>query len=294
MVGFRKKSSEDDVSASRSGQQFRRNQTLVQRRAVIEDPQSRRHVHSLTSRRRKVGGVFLIALAVVTLLAILLTQFTARVTFANNSTDLTQSLSEHSAEYEESVAAYFGIHPAQRLRFLLDQKALSDFVGALHPEVSSLTLAGTQRPVETQLIMTLREPVAGWQIGNAQRYVDEKGVVFERNYYARPSVQIIDESGISPEDGTTVASLRLLGFVGQVVSLSESRGYTAEKVTLPADTTRRLDVTFKNVKPAVRFTIDRGAGEQVSEMAPALQNLSSRGLSPRYVDVRVEGRVVYR
>lgn len=273
---------------------YRRNRTLSGVQRSVDESSPRHQVHDLTRRRRKVGGVFLICVSVAAVLTLLLTQFTASVALSSTSTDLTKSFAENEASYEEAIGSYFGLNPAERLRFLLNEESLSEYVGALFPEVKSLQITKGDNSVETRFAVTFRKPVAGWQIRNSQYYVDNEGVVFDTNYYSDPSVQIVDESGVEPEEGTAVASGRLLGFVGRVVSLSEGRGYTATKAVLPADTTRRLDVTFKGVKPVVRFSIDRGAGEQVSDMDRSLKYLSSKNLRPSYVDVRVGERAIYR
>lgn len=284
-----------DLSTSKVNSQFRRGQTLSGvRKAPIEDESSRRRVHHLALQRRKVGGVFLIAVTASILLLILLTQLTTSVILVSTTSALTQSLQKNEQVYAKEVNEYFGTHPAERLRFLMNGQGLSQYVATTHPEVKSLEIVGTHNFVETELKVTFREPVAGWQIRGNQYYVDSEGVVFEKNYFAQPSVQIVDNSGITPEQGTTVASARLLGFVGKVVSLSKGRGYSAVEAILPAGTTRRLDVRFEKTKPIVRFTIDGGAGEQVDDMARSLKYLSDHRISATYVDVRVGGRVVYK
>lgn len=276
------------------GSHYRRNQTLSGVKKPSEEKSDRLKVHDLTRRRRRAGGMFLISFTVVALLTLLLTQFTASVKLANSSTEVTKSYEQVQDGYKEAISTYFGVHPAERLRFLLNEEALSSYVGALFPEVKGLSIAKGNSAVETLFDIEFRKPVAGWQIKNSQYYVDSEGVVFEQNYYPSPSVQIVDESGVDPTEGTAVASGRLLGFVGRVVSLSEGRGHTAVKAVLPADTTRRLDVTYKGVRPVIRFSIDRGAGEQVSDMARSLKYLSDRGVNPSYVDVRVGERAVYK
>lgn len=283
---------EDD--RQRTGNQYRRNQTLRSPRRDDDVASPRRRMHHLTIQRRKIGSVFLITLAVIIFLTILLTQLTAQISIAGTSVKTTKPFTDVETEYIEAVNSYYGIHPAERLRFLLNDGALSAYVGALYPEVKSLEIAGVKNAVETQFSIRFREPVAGWIIQGKQYYVDSDGVVFERNYFEVPLVQIVDESGVTPEEGTAVASGRLLGFVGKVVALSEGRGYTAIKAVLPAETTRRLDVTFEGIRPVVRFSIDRGAGEQVSDMAQSLQYLTTRGTQVEYIDVRVSGRTVYR
>src|SRR5690606_37394158 len=127
-----------------------------------------------------------------------------------------------------------------------------------------------------------------------QYYVDSDGVVFEKNYYDRPTVQIVDESGVSPEQGSAVVGARLLGFLGRAVAEAQGRGYTITNAVVPQNTTREVDVHFKGIKTFVKFSIDRGAGEQSEDADRALRYLQSRRVNAKYIDVRVEGRAAYR
>jgi len=276
----------------RSSTQYRRNQTLsgVKRSSMADTPRSK--AHNLTVQRRKIGGLFVVVLVAVVLLAILLSQLMAQVSVTSSTKQLTTSF--NGKAYEEAVNEYLGLHPAERLRFALNETALSDYVSAVLPEVDSIEVIGVKNIVDTQFAVTFREPVAGWQINGNQYYVDDAGVVFETNYYSAPGVQIVDESGISPESGATVASSRLLGFLGKVVSQAQSRGYTVTQAILPAGMTRELDIQLKDISTRVKLSTDRGAGEQVEDMARSIVYLQGRGVSPEYIDVRVSGRAAYK
>lgn len=284
---------EPRVSDASNGSQFRRNRTLsgIQRDSMVETGSARTKVHDLTRRRRHVGGIFLLVLAGCALLALLITQFTARVLVTGSSTALAVEVENQT--YEKIINDYLGVHPTGRLRFALSEAELSSYATILAPEVESIAQTGSENVIDTHFSVTFRRPIAGWQINTHQYYVDDHGVVFEKNYYATPSVQIIDESGISPEQGTTVASNRLLSFVGRVVALSKDGGFEVEQAILPAGTTRQLEIKLKDTGPRVKLSIDRGAGEQVEDMIRALNFLSSRGQQAQYVDVRVSGRAVY-
>jgi hypothetical protein len=274
------------------GSQFRRNRTLSG--VVREAPEvsARVRVHHLARQRRKVGSMLLLILVGIGLLALLLTQFTAKVIITSASTSVSNSID--GIIYEEMINDYLGIHPAERLRFILNEQELSNYAAAVVPEVASVDQTGSENIVETRFSITFREPIAGWQINGRQFYVDDHGIVFDKNYYTEPTVQIIDESGLSPEQGSTVASARFLSFVGRVVGLSKDRGYEVTEAILPSGTTRQLEIRIKGVSPRVKLSIDRGAGEQVEDMARALNYLTERKLKPSYVDVRVSGRAVYR
>ena len=288
----RRRTDEATVEQPRSSTQYRRNQTLsgVNRTPLADTP--RGQAHQLTVQRRKVGGIFAIVLVTVILLAILLSQLMAQVSVTSSTKQLTTSFKGEN--YEKEVNNYLGLHPAERLRFALNEDALSTFVSTALPEVQSIKVSGVKDVVDTEFTVTFREPVAGWQINGKQFYVDAAGVVFETNYYGVPGVQIVDESGVSPEEGTTVAGSRLLGFLGKVVAQAGERGYKVTQAILPAGMTRELDIQLKDIPTRVKLSTDRGAGEQVEDMSRALAYLKSKTLSPEYIDVRVSGRAAYK
>jgi hypothetical protein len=166
-------------------------------------------------------------------------------------------------------------------------------VSSILPEVSQVKLTSTDHVVGSNFTLTFRKPVAGWQINDKQYYVDEAGVVCQNNYYDTPSVQIVDQSGGSPQQGSIVASTRLLGFVGKVVAYAGQGSFTVTQAILPAGTTRELEIQLKDVQPLIKLSIDRGAGEQVEDMTRSINYLKSVGKSAQYIDVRVAGRAVY-
>ncbi len=286
-------SAEPSSSVDR-GSQFRRNRTLSGVRKDPMDPSHspRSQVHHLTNQRRKVTGIFLLVIVGISVLTLIITQLTARVVIGGSSKALTSAID--SKRYEEAINSYLGIHPASRFRFALDEKDLSDYVAGVTPEVDHITQNGSTNLVETRFILNFRKPVAGWVINGNQYFVDDQGIVFEKNYYETPTVQIVDESGVSPEQGSAVASARLLSFVGRVVALSKESGYEVTQAILPSGTTRQLEIRYKDVQPLVKLSIDRGAGEQVEDTVRSLRYLTSKGTPAEYVDVRVSGRAVYR
>ena len=288
----RRRATDAPVEQPRSSTQYRRNQTLsgVKHTPLAETP--RGQAHQLTVQRRKVGGIFSIVLAAVILLAILVSQLMAEVSVTLSTKQLSTSFKGES--YEKAVDGYLGLHPAERLRFILDEDALSAYISAALPEVESIKVSGVKDIIDTEFAVTFRQPVAGWQINGNQFYVDSSGVVFETNYYDAPSVQIVDESGVSPEEGTTVAGSRLLGFLGKVVAQAGERGYVVSRATLPVGMTRELDIQLQDVSTRIKLSTDRGAGEQVEDMARAITYLKNKNMAPEYIDVRVSGRAAYK
>ena len=235
----------------------------------------------------------MLVVAVAMLLVLLLWQLIAQVHVTTSTKQLVTSFD--GTAYEKLINQYLNVNPSQRLRVALKESLLSDYVSENAPEVESVSLSGWAGVAQSNVAITFRTPVAGWQINGKQYYVDANGVVFQKNYYEAPTVQIVDESGISPDqEGGAVVGTRLLGFLGKVVSQAKGRGYTPVKAVLPAETTREVDVTFDGVATRVKFTIARGAGEQMEDADRALKYLQNNGITAEYVDVRVSGRAAYK
>lgn len=256
----------------------------------LESP--RTHVHHLAIRRRKIGTVLMMVFCIVAILLWLLTQLTAKVAISVSDPNMSRSI--ETALYSNAINDYLGLNPLSRLRFAMNQSSLNSYLAQVLPEVSGVIESDFSKVGESDFTITVRQPVAGWKIDNKQYFVDAKGVAFERNYYLSPSVQIIDNSGVPPQHGATVASNRFLGFVGRVVAASKDRGYVVTQAILPPGTTRQLEIRIKDVGPLVRLSIDRPAGEQVEDMSRSLGYLSSHSLAPGYIDVRVSGKAFYQ
>lgn len=282
-----------------SSQLFKRNRTLTgsssgrfgsagEQQADIMSPRAAAHELEAKKRQlsRMLGGVIL----GVILLAVLLWQLIVGVSvYGGDGVAIGDD-----AKYSRTIKDYLVRQPLQRLRLTLDQSALTAYVSSSHPEVESVKLSQPNGPASSRFELTMRKPVARWRVSNADRYVDRGGVSFAANYYDNPSIQIVDSSGIEPGSGASVASGRFLGFVGNVVRLSESLGYKPTGVTIPPASTRQIEVTYADFEYPVKYTIDRRAGEQVEDMDRAVGYLSSKDARPEYLDVRVSGRAFYR
>lgn len=282
-------------TALSDGSSFQRGRTLSgMRDAVYEHgvESDRSRAHLLAERRRRVALIFVIVLGGIILITLLISQLTASVLVATTDTALTRQIDDR--QYASTINDYLAVHPVERLRFALNDQALTDYVAAKWPEVSAVRQAPLSTFTVTTFRLTFRHPIAGWQINNQQYYVDSKGVAFENNYFAAPTVQIIDQSGAVPNASSEVTSIRFLSFVGRVVSQAAGRGYTVNKAILPVGTTRELDIQMNGVGPYVKLSIDRGAAEQVEDMDNALKYFAGHGIGPKYIDVRVSGRAYYQ
>lgn len=255
-----------------------------------ESPRSK--AHRLRARRRQIFALLFGIIVGIGALLWLVSQFTATIVVTASSAP--QGAPAESEPYIQAMQEYLNNNPIERLRFLVNQASLDEAVASKTPEVRSVTLGSHGDIATASAYIHFRKPVASWIINQKQYFVDDSGVVFEKNYFDSPAVQIVDESGVTPEQGSTVTSARFLSFIGRVVALSNEAGYEVGEAVLPAGTTRQLQLEINDVKPTVILSIDRGAGEQVSDMVSVLTYLKRNNINASYIDVRVAGKTVYR
>lgn len=277
---------------------FRRNRTLtgsVSSQIVSTNESNaqlksvRVQTHELAATRRHIGGILLLVLMGCLMLYGLISQFTAGVVVKSH-----KALLKLDPGYEQIMQSYFASRPVERLRFLIDANHFNEYVQLRAPEVASVKVEGSAGFGVSAFTVAMREPIAGWSIHQQQQYVDASGTAFERNYFASPTVQIIDNSGAQVQAGQAVASNRFLGFVGRAVGLAKNQGYTVLEVVIPAGTTREVELRLEGVSFPVRFSVDRPAGQQTEDMARVLRWLQSHAITPQYLDVRVSGKAFYK
>lgn len=278
---------------------FRRGRTLTgsvssvirssnEAQADLKSP--RVHAHMLAKQRRRLGGVFVLALLAAIGLYVLTSQFTARVVI-QASPDPSHQL---ESVYAESIESYLVEHPIERWRMLLNTERLKLFLRGVVPEVKEVKVNGSAGFGASLFTLTFREPIASWDVGGNHLYVDEAGVPFGRNYFSSPSLLITDRSGVPTTPGQTIASNRFMGFVGQVIGYSKERGYTVSGITIPPGMTRQIEVQVEGVEYPIKFSSDRPAGESVEDMVRTIEWMRTHQQSPEYIDVRVQGRAFYR
>lgn len=277
---------------------FRRNRTLTgstssqvsatqESNAQLKSP--RVQAHELARKRRRIGAVLFLVLVGSLALYGLISQFTANIVVRASDPTITLE-----PVYEEVLQSYFAAHPGERLRFMLNETSLNEYMQVHTPEVASIEQVGSAGLGKSSYKLTMRRPIAGWSIRGSQQYVDASGAAFERNYYNSPGVQIVDKSGVEVESGQAVASNRFLSFVGLAVGQAKAQGYTVTQVIIPSGVTRQIELRLDGVGYSVKLSVDRSAGEQVEDMARSIRWLHTQGKAPKYLDVRIEGKAFYQ
>lgn len=277
---------------------FRRNRTLTgssssRVAATVEhsgDLQSARtQAHHLTIQRRKLSGVLGGVLAVMAILCATIYNVTA-FPVASSS----EALNINSQRYERAIDEYLSRHPSERLRPLLNEQRLNEYIRQVVPEVDSVIQEGFASIGGTRFELTMRKPIASWILSGKQYFVDEKGISFEKNYFETPVVSVIDQSGVEQAPGAAVASSRFLTFVGRVVAEAKKYNLVVERAVIPLGTTRQLEVRVQGRGYPIKLSLDRSPAVQIEDMSRVVGYFDSRRQTPQFVDVRVSGKAYYK
>lgn len=298
-VADRREPRATSVESSGDTYSFRRNRTLTGSlashvtsagEATSELRSSRLQTHDLHRHRRHLFRTLMITFAGILGLSYVVYQFiaTPKVVIIGVTTD--------TVSYQQGVQAYLNGHPFERLRSTINTSSLRDYLQQHDfPEVSGVSpdLQWNSLGMST-LTLTVRKPVVSWKTGTTLHYVDEQGNAFSRNYYAPPSVQVVDQTGLSGDSQKVMTSGRFLSFLGKIIGQMKIENLVVTQVVLPASTTHQVQVSVEGVAYPIKFSVDRVAGEQAEDAARAISYLSQKGITPEYLDVRVSGRAFYK
>lgn len=280
---------------------FRRNQTITgssssavssvaSSDATMVSPRQR--AHELRKRRRSLFMLFGATLTGVILLFVLLQEsvLTTNVALYGQVGALN---ADQAKALQSTIGEFYADNPLQRFRPAFSSAKLVTFMAQHgHSEISSVISVQPSGISSATITLKAREPIASWTIDGTQYFVDNNGVVFKTNFYATPSIRIVDNSGTVPQQGV-VASNQLLEFIGMATGKMKGYGFTIKEIDLPPDTTREV-ILVLTTGQQVKMTIDRSAGEQCEDAARALQYFQTNHVTIHYVDVRVSREAFYQ
>lgn len=263
--------------------------TLSEHSAQLKSPRVKSH--ELTRQRRRLiallAGCVLLAAALYTVVY----QFTATTVESIDGSAMTSA----KADYATRIQAYLNGRPLERLRLLTDNANLTTYLQQEYPEIDTASIDGRTGFGVSHVSLAMRKPVAEWSVNGRDLYVDQHGIAFMNNYYSDPAVKIVDHSGVRVQDGQTLVSNAFLSFVGRVVGAATTLEHVpVTQITIPPGTTRQIEVTVGGVSYPAKMTTDRSAGEQVEDMVRTIKWLQTRGIEPKYIDVRVKNEAFYR
>ena len=261
-------------------------------RSAIKTATPREKMHHLEHVRKRLAWIFTGLIIACIGLAVFLWQFIASVVIESNTAAV---ISQDNLDvYSKSIQKYLTNNPTERLRFNLNHNSLNEYIIKLHPEISSVSKGDSAGFTKTRFTVNFRKPVVLWQVDSVKYFVDANGVSFTKNIYENPNVTIVDNSGVRYTPGTAIASARFLSFVGRSIGVIQSRGMSVNKITIPAGTSRQVEVLINDIPYPFILSIDRLPGGQVEDMQRVIEYFARGGRLPKYVDIRVKGKAFYR
>lgn len=272
--------------------QFMRSRTISAYTPTASPDLARSSVNELRRHRQRLAKLLVFSVAVVSILAVFLSQLTAGVGSISYQPATTSSPDAQSIS--RAVNDYYATRPLERLRFLLDTKTLGQFIASKVPEVGGVQSVGADGLGTLQLALTMRIPVASWQVGGQTVYVDKDGTSFTHNYYGAPAVTVSD-NGLSGVGSTELASSSMISYIGQLIAALQANGTgTVQRIVLPAGKIRELDVYLQGRAYYVKVQLDRDVNSQAADVKAALTYIDAHGGAGEYVDARVQGKAFYR
>lgn len=284
-----KKSSGRTSSAQspKSQGSFRRGQTISGYRK--EDSQ-RSKAHDLIVKRRKISSFLMFLLAGAALILFVLSQLVVKIDFYSQD----GKMIEDQSRYQKVIDEYYQDRPIERMRIFLNGDNLLSAIQSELPEVAAIDDINLKSFTHFKFVLNMRKPVASWSVNDKNYFVDNTGVAFNVNYYDNPSITISDESGIKIGDNHIVVSNGFLSFVGKIIGAANTNNLEVERIVIPPSSLRQVEVYVKNVSYPAIFLTSSSAEAQVKSLSRAVRYFQTNGLSPQYVDLRVEGKAFYK
>lgn len=258
---------------------------VAEKTAILRSP--RLEEHDLRETRRRVSLLLVVVLG--TCVAI----FLFIDTMILGLEVLPQS--GRAVEYKKAINRYFDQNPLQRSSLTLDTASLLDDLRSNMAEVQSVTVSGKDGFASFKFDVRSRVPVAKWQLGSKQYFVDSNGVAFDySDSDTRKLLSIKDESGL-PVAAQQIASRSMMQFIGQVVGYLRINGAgTVTEVIIPPATLKQVDIILENRPYRIKLNIERPPNEQAIDILNTLKYLDKQGIVPLYIDSRVEGKAFYK
>lgn len=298
---FNHKKGEPEQSRSRrsSGESsfsmatYHRGTTLTNLNRPDDIGEERKKLKRLRAARRRLVGLALLLLIIVAFGVALLLQYNGHLDGVRITNRDASALTDiDRTKYLKIANDYFAANSFERFSFARRSSVLLQYFQQQAPEVSAVSITPSGL-AGGQVNITVRQPVAMWVNGSSTNFVDSSGIVFERNYFAAPSLAIEDNSGVSLS-GKMATSSNFLSFVGQVASELKKQNLDVARVTLPRGSIRYVEFYLAGRTYPFKAQITRNAASEASDIAAMTRYIDSHSLAPQYVDCRVEGKAYWK
>ena len=121
----------------------------------------------------------------------------------------------------------------------------------------------------------------------SQKQSEREAELAEENP-VEPTVAIVDENV-----GNNISS-RTKVFVARLEADAKEKNLKVDHVVLPFQKAREILIYFDGRKEYYKMTSERGSAVQIEDAERMMRYLDGKGLTPEYVDLRVEGKAYYK
>ena len=265
---------------------FKRGSAIPKFRDSLKNSVSSR---DLSRSQSKVARLLTFSLMATIILLVIVTQ-----TIHNPEVEIKGVGNFDVDKYTTILNDYLRSNPAARFKPLLNINTLNSYIAGSAPEIEKVESIQTGLGRRTKIRVVARVPVVMWESSGKKHYVDSSGASFTTNYFADPSILVDDRSGASLPSTGRVANDRFVSFIGQVVAISSDMSLVVKRIIIPPLTTRQIELYVNDLTFPIRMSTADSASRQVSDASRSINFLQERGITPSYLDVRVERKVYYK
>lgn len=280
------------ISVRRRGSSLARNPTRFQRGSVVTSgvgrESARAELQALSRSRAKTARLLLFSLGMVIAMVVIVTQ-----TIYSPVVVVSGANGVGVDKYTTILADYFKANPVERIKMALNISSINSYIATLAPEIAGIESIATGFR-RSEIRLTARRPVVMWESSGKKYYVDALGVPFMVNYFADPDVVVDDRSGVSLSSVDRVANDSFISFIGQAVAVANQANLVVKKIVIPPLTTRQIEIYVNDLQFPIKMTTSASVVKQVNDANRSIKYLQERGISPSYLDVRVERKTYYK
>lgn len=245
----------------------------------------------LRKHRRKIANVLVLLLALLGFVTFLVVDFVSTPTIALAQLGVN---TPQLQDYQKSISDYFGVHPFERFSFLLNEDNLQTAIMGDHSEIESADVVRNWYGGSSVFDLYFRTPILVWKTDVKKYYVDSNGITFDYNYFAEPTLEVTDQSGITLEQNEVVASASFIRFLGQIVTAVNGYSYGKVVAIIVPSATREADLKLDGREYLIKTSTDRDPLQEAEDIANALDYFDKKAIVPQYVDVRVAHKAYYK
>ena len=288
------------LMAGQEGYAFRRSRTLTgttsakvvssaEARSQLKTPRLKEH--ELKQKRGRIVKLLLGMTACIVVLLFLLVNFVGSLTPIYPQPSKAQP---KTSAYQETLRQYFAGRPFERFGFSLNASQLEQFMRDKHSEISTFSVKRAWYGGDVQFVATFRRPILVWQSGTQHFFVDDQGISFEYDHFGAQLVSVVDQSGVTPDAGNSVASKRFIHFLGKMVGAVNAGGKGKVISVIIPPSTREIDLKLEGREYPIKTHIDRDPLQQAEDTLYTLAYFDIHKIAPAYIDVRVSGKAFYK